>query len=252
MPIPQVVNRWLLLLLLLACGIAAAEPKFPPLSGRVVDGAGLLDPAAMNRLDAQLSAFERASGIQLVIATLPDLQGYEIEEFGYQLGRFWGIGQKDKNNGVLLIVAQAERKVRIEVGYGLEGTLTDALSATIIQSVIVPRFKTGQFEAGIEQGAAAIMAALKGEYQPPPRRDDSSPSRGGLLIFLLMLMAMMFLHSFRGGPGGFGGGGRGIFLPGGFGGGGGMGGGMGGGGFGGGGFSGGGGSFGGGGASGGW
>lgn len=245
--IARPAQRWLLLLLLLACGFAAAEPKFPPLSGRVVDGAGLLDPAALSRLDAQLSAFESASGIQLVIATLPDLQGYEIEEFGYQLGRSWGIGQKDTNKGVLLIVAQAERKVRIEVGYGLEGTLTDALSATIIQSVIVPRFKTGQFEDGIEQGAYAIMAALKGEYEPP-RRKDSSPSRGGLMILLLMFMAMMFLRSFGGGPGGFGGGGRGVFLPGGFGGGGGgFGGGMGGGGFGGGG-----GSFGGGGASGGW
>jgi uncharacterized protein len=246
--IAKVAQRWLLLLLpLLFLGwgsaSAVAGPTFPPLTGRVVDGAGLLDGGAAARLDSQLAAFERASGIQLVIATLPDLQGYEIEEFGYQLGRFWGIGQKDKNNGVLLIVAQAERKVRIEVGYGLEGTLTDALSANIIQSVIVPRFKAGQFEVGIEEGAGAVMAALKGEYQPA-RDKKSSDSPGGLLILLLLVMAVVFLRSFGGGSGGFGGG-RGMFLPGGFGGG------MGGGGFGGG-FSGGGGSFGGGGASGGW
>lgn len=238
----RLANGWLLVLLLCASCIATAGPAFPPLTGRVVDGAGLLDGNAINRLDAQLATFERESGIQLVVVTLPDLQGYEIEDFGYQLGRFWGIGQKDKNNGALLIVAQAERKVRIEVGYGLEGTLTDAQSANIIQGVIVPRFKTGQFEAGIEAGANAIMAVLKGEYQPPPPREQSS-GRGGLLILLLMVMAVMFLRSFGGGPGGFGGG-RGLFLPGGFGGGG-----FGGGG---GGFSGGGGTFGGGGASGNW
>ncbi len=242
MSISKVANCWLLFLLLCASGLAMAEPTFPPLTGRVVDGARLLDANTASRLDAQLAAFERESGIQLVVATLPDLQGYEIEEFGYQLGRFWGIGQKGKNNGVLLIVAQAERKVRIEVGYGLEGTLTDALSSTIIQSAIVPSFKTGQFEVGIEQGAQAIMAALKGEYQLPPRAKKSSDSPGGLFILLLMIMAVMFLRGFGGGPGG----GRGLFLPGGFGGGG-----RGGGGFGGG-FSGGGGGFGGGGASGGW
>jgi uncharacterized protein len=235
---------WMLLLVLVCAMPALAGPKFPALSGRVVDGAGLLDAATVQRLDGQLGEFERASGIQLVVATVPDLQGYEIEEFGYQLGRAWGIGQKDKNNGVLLIVAQAERKVRIEVGYGLEGTLTDALSASIIQSVIVPRFKTGQFESGVEQGAQAIMAALKGEYQPPQRAKKSSDSPGGLVILLLMVVAVMFLRGFGGGPGGFGGGGRGLFLPGTFGGGGG--------GFGGGGFSGGGGGFGGGGASGNW
>src|SRR5579872_841188 len=135
--------------------ILFAEPKFPPLTGRVVDAADMLDAGAQQQLTAQLEAFERASGIQLVVATLPDLQGYEIEEFGYQLGRAWGIGQRDKNNGVLLIVAKAERKVRIEVGYGLEGSLTDALSVNIINTVITPQFKTGQFAAGIEQGTQA-------------------------------------------------------------------------------------------------
>ena len=89
--------------------------------------ANLLNAGEQQQLNAQLDAFETASGIQLVVVTLPNLQGYEIEEFGYQLGRAWGIGQRGKNNGVLLIVAQAERKVRIEVGYGLEGALTDAL-----------------------------------------------------------------------------------------------------------------------------
>ncbi len=227
------LQRWLWLLILCGAGFAIAEPQFPALSGRVVDTAHLLDAGAVQQLDAKLAAFEQASSIQLVVITLPDLQGYEIEEFGYQLGRFWGIGQKDKNNGVLLIVAQAERKVRIEVGYGLEGTLTDALSANIIQTVIVPQFKSGQFSTGIEQGAQAVMAALQGEYQPQPQRKKSPQSRGSLLIFMLMIIGMMFLRSFGGGGGRRGG----LILPGGLGGGG---------------FGGGGGGFGGGGASGNW
>lgn len=235
--------RWLMLLSLLCSCVAFAAPQFPALSGRVVDSAGMLDAAAQQRLTAQLDEFERASSIQLVVVTLPNLQGYEIEELGYQLGRHWGIGQKGKNNGALLIVAQAERKVRIEVGYGLEGALTDALSANIINAVILPQFKLGKFAEGIEQGSLAVMAALKGEYQPQPVRAKRSARGGAMIWFLLVFVGMMFFRSF-GGPGGFGGG-RGLFIPGGFGGGGG-------GGFSGGGFGGGGGSFGGGGASGGW
>lgn len=226
----------------------AADPKFPPLTGRVVDMANLLDSGAQQQLESQLAAFEKASGIQLVVATLPDLQGYEIEEYGYQLGRAWAIGQgdrgqRDKNNGVLLIVAQAEHKVRIEVGYGLESTLTDALSANIINTVITPQFKTGQFADGIEQGTQAIMQALRGEYQPRAARTDQRGHAGGTLFWLLLFgVAVIFLR----GVGGGGYGRRGMFFPGGFGGGGGFGSG------GGGGFSGGGGGFGGGGASGGW
>src|SRR5690606_3422241 len=150
----------------------------------------------------------------------------------------WGIGQKGEDNGVLLIVAQAERTVRIEVGYGLEGALTDALSANIINTIIVPAFKRGQFEDGIEQGAGAIMAAVRGEYRPQPAH--SGKKQGGWIWFMPIFIGLMFLRGF-GGPGS--GGRRGIFIPGGFGGGG----------FGGrGGFGGGGGGFGGGGASGGW
>ena len=240
-------GKWEILLLLLFLFVLSpstfADPKFPPLTGRVVDQANLLSAAELQQLSAQLEAFERTSGIQIVVATLPDLQGYPIEEFGYQLGRHWGIGQKDKNNGALLIVAQAERTVRIEVGYGLEGALTDAISANIINAVIVPQFKRGQFAVGIEQGAGAIMQALKGEYEPRRARSQDSSRGGSLFWFMLLVVGVIVLRSF-GGPGsGFGGGRRGVFLPGGFGGGGGIGGG---------GFSGGGGGFGGGGASGNW
>jgi len=226
---------------------AVAAPEFPKLSGRVVDVAGMLSADQRQRLDSQLQAHENVSGNQLVVVTVPDLGGYDIESYGYQLGRHWGIGQKQENNGVLLIVAQQERKVRIEVGYGLEGMLTDALSANIIHTVILPYFKRGQFAEGIERGATAIIEVLGGQYEMRERnlerRSDSSDWL--LLIFILIILGFNVLPMiFPTGQSGV----RGSTSRGGFGGG--FGGG--GGGFGGGGFGGGGGGFGGGGASGGW
>ena len=110
--------RLFFLLLLLVASPAAAQ-TFPQLTGRVVDGANLLSPADEAELTGKLAALEQASSRQLVVATVPDLQGYPIEDYGYQLGRHWGIGQKGANNGTILLVAPTERRVRIEVGYGL-------------------------------------------------------------------------------------------------------------------------------------
>src|SRR5271166_3155039 len=124
------------LLLWLVAGAACAL-TFPELTGRVVDDAGILDPATKAALEHKLAEFETKTTNQLVVVTLKSLQGTSIEDFGYQLGRHWGIGQSGKNNGVLLIVAPSEHKVRIEVGYGLEGTLTDALTRVIIERTII-------------------------------------------------------------------------------------------------------------------
>ena len=122
-----------------------AEPKFPPLTGRVVDDAHLLTPADKAAIESDLKALEDKSSDQLVVYTTNSLQGYPVEDYGYQLGRAWGIGQKGTNNGVILIVAPNERKVRIEVGRGLEPQLTDALSKLIVENAILPRFKRGEF-----------------------------------------------------------------------------------------------------------
>src|SRR5262249_9053626 len=143
----------------------AAEPKYPALTGRVVDDARILSPSTVNQLDTMLARHEKATGQQVVVVTLPSLQGYSIEEFGYQLGRQWGIGQKDKNTGALLIVAPKERKVRIEVGYGLEGELTDARSSVIIQRDILPQFRRGDFNAGVVAGTGSILKVLGGNPQ---------------------------------------------------------------------------------------
>jgi uncharacterized protein len=233
----------LLLLLCTWAWLAQAQPEFPALSGRVVDRAEMLDAQTEVRLTEQLAAHEKASGEQLVVVTLANLQGLPIEDFGYQLGRHWGIGQKGKDNGALLLVARDERKLRIEVGYGLEGRLTDAQASVIINQVITPAFKSGNFAQGISDGVAAILQVLGGE--PMVERADGGKEEQppAILFFVLMMVVLGLLGGGRGhgrrgalaagllgasiGRGGFGGGGGG-------------------------GFSGGGGSFGGGGASGGW
>lgn len=236
--------RWLLPCLLLWASALQAAPDFPTLSGRVVDEASLMSRKQAHQLTQQLAAFEKRSGIQLVVVSVDSLQGETIEEYGYQLGRHWGIGQKGKDNGVLLLIAQDERKVRIEVGYGLEGDLPDAIAANIIQTRILPAFKRGDMVAGVVAGSQAIMQALGGQYQPTDNASKEDKLSGPWL-FILMVIAMIVLHNLRGGGGGPGGRRRSAYMAGGFGAGS----------FGnrsGGGFSGGGGSFGGGGASGGW
>ena len=243
------MKSWALILLFIFSATAVAAPKFPPLTGPVVDDAHMLSPQAKQTLTRLIIGHQNANTDQVVVVTLPNLQGYSIETYGYQLGRHWGIGQKGKDNGVLLIVAKAERKIRIEVGYGLEGKLTDAISSNIISTVITPAFKKGDFDAGVVNGTKAIIAALGGQYKM------NKPTAGGHHAsgFWVILMIIVFFWIFPSMFGGGGGMGRGLFwgfLLGGM-----MGGGRGGrygggGGFGG--FSGGGGSFGGGGASGGW
>jgi uncharacterized protein len=226
---------------------AQAELKFPALSGQVVDTAGMIDSDSKERLSQMLRAHEELTTEQVVVVTLPDLQGSTIEDFGYQLGRFWGIGQKGKDNGALLIVAKDERKVRIEVGYGLEDRLTDAQSSVIINQVITPAFKQGDFVGGISKGTEAIVQVLGGDPLAEPvvgasGGDDITDWKMSLL-FLILFVAFIYINMRWGRAlGGLGGGYIGS----------GGGGGFGSGGSGGGGMRGGGGSFGGGGASGGW
>lgn len=151
----------LLFLLTLLAGPAFAAPNFPKLTGRVVDAANILPPETEISLDTKLAALETSTTRQLVVATVPDLQGMDIADYGYQLGRAWGIGQKEEDNGALLIVAPIERKVRVEVGYGLEPVLTDAMSSVIIQRNILPKFRAGDMPGGVLAGVDAIVAQLQ-------------------------------------------------------------------------------------------
>ncbi len=255
--------RWLATVLLMVASVAQAQ-TFPPLTGRVVDAANIIPDDQEAVLTAKLDALEKESSRQLVVATVPSLEGYDISDYGYRLGRAWGIGQKDQNNGSILLVAPNDRKVRIEVGYGLEPILTDAFSSVVINTQIVPSFKAGDFPGGISAGTDAIITQLKlppdeaAKYagqlasQSVKSNQGDSISAAIFWLFIFFFFILPLLRSIFGkgrgrrlgsGPviiwgGGSGGGGWGGGSSGGFGGGGG--------------FSGGGGSFGGGGASGGW
>jgi len=145
----------------------AETPDLPALTGRVVDRAGILSDTVETALSSKIEAHEKAAGDQIVVVTLPDLMGRSIEDWGLLLGRGWGIGQKGKDNGIVFLIAPNERELRIEVGYGLEGSLPDATANEIIQSDVIPHFKQGDMEGGVTAGLDAILAALGGTYQPP-------------------------------------------------------------------------------------
>ncbi len=175
---------------------ARAEPSFPALTGRVVDQAQILDAAVRTRIDGKLEQLESKTSTQLVVATLRSLQGYDIADYGYRLGRYWGIGQKGKNNGAILLVAPNERKVRIEVGYGLEGTITDAVSRLIIENAILPRFRAGDFPGGIERGVDDLVLLLSGNAEDFKRRaaeqqeQPSGTTSAASFAFVILLIAI--------------------------------------------------------------
>ncbi len=219
----SVSTRWLSFLclwlaLLFAPVVAFGDAMtFPELTGHVVDQANLLTPDIRQALEQKLAALEEKSGIQFVVATLSSLQGQEIEPYANELFRHWALGEKTKNNGVLLVVAPKEKKVRIEVGYGLEGTLTDALSKVVIVNAIAPRFKVGDFAGGVTRGVDDIITILttdSGEWtkKPQVRADEQDNAFNAILPFLIVALVIFIIWRNRGG--GRGGGGPFIILPG--------------------------------------
>ena len=183
------------------CPAWAAEPRFPPLTGRVVDDATILSAATEEKLTGMLAAHEQATGEQVVVVTLASLQGWPIEDFGYRLGRAWGIGEKGKNTGALLIIAPKERTVRIEVGYGLEGKLTDALSRAIIERDLVPAFRQGDFDRGVLAGTAALLGALGGDPKAiavPAERSQQDDPLAALFLLVLIFFVVFAVFGRRG------------------------------------------------------
>lgn len=239
------LRRFLLFLCLLLLPFTAAALDVPKLAGYVNDHAGLISSSTELKIENFLRGFEASDSTQLVVLTIDSLQGEPLEGYSLKVAESWEIGQKGKDNGALLLVAKQERKIRIEVGYGLEGKLTDLLAGRIIDHEITPYFKAGDFEGGIIAGVTSMAEAVRGEYTgtgTTSRKKKRNPW-GALVLLLFLGPGLMLL----GGGGRRGRGRRGGFWIGG------MGGGFGGrGGFGGGGFGGGGGGFGGGGSSGGW
>jgi len=235
------------LLLFVSLSPEAAALEAPALRGRVNDYGGMISPATRSAIDRALERLERAESTQVVVLTVPSLEGDSIEEFSIRVADSWKIGRRGKDNGVLLIASKADRRIRIEVGYGLEGNLTDLVAGRIVQNEMVPLFRAGRYDEGFRRGVASVIAAVQGEYEAGP----GGRNRGGGVSLPLLMLILFFIYfsglfgrrrgggpfiyggpggGFYGGGGSFGGGGGGF----------------------GGGFGGGGGGFGGGGASGNW
>ncbi|MCR4283238.1 MAG: TPM domain-containing protein [Bauldia sp.] len=191
----------LLAALVVAATPALAAPAFPQLTGRVVDEANVIPADVEAGIEEKLAALEAKTTDQFVVVALASLQGYEIADFGYQLGRAWAIGQKDKDNGVILIVAPNERVVRFEVGYGLEGTLTDALTRVIIENAILPRFRADDMAGGIERGVDDAIQVLEGDAAELQQLADRRPNEEGfwtpLIPFLVFLVIVVVINTLR-------------------------------------------------------
>ena len=181
------------LALLVAAPGAASAKEVPFLSARVNDAAGIVPPPLRERLETKLADLERRTGAQVAALTVDSLDGDSIEDYAVRVFQTWKLGRKGVDDGVLFVVAQQERRMRIEVGYGLEARLTDARSRQILDDIVRPHFRAGNFGAGIEAGIDAIAAVIEGAPLPAPRRDPARQigSIAGILVFSLMFLIVI-------------------------------------------------------------
>jgi len=186
------VLGWALLSLLSADTVSALD--VPHLSGQVVDLAGIIPADHRESMVSKLQALEARTGAQMVVLTVPSLDGEALEEFTIRVVETWQLGQSDKDNGVLLFVAQKERRLRLEVGYGLEPVLTDALSRRILDNIVTPAFRQGDFGGGLEQAVDAVVAVISGQGEPPALRSPrNSPQPGGCFVIVVFLLLFFVL-----------------------------------------------------------
>ncbi|MBI3563869.1 MAG: TPM domain-containing protein [Elusimicrobia bacterium] len=194
------MTRALLAATLLALAPLARALEVPYLSGRVVDEARLLDDASAKGLNETLKAYEAKTGRQIAVLTLPSLEGEALEDFSIKVARTWKLGRKGANDGILILVARDDRKARIEVGYGLEGPLTDAAAGRIIRDRMVPHFRANDYAGGLKDGVAAVLGTLDGSYEPPSggrevarvRVNGPGDGLGDSLLEKLMISAFVF------------------------------------------------------------
>ncbi len=187
-----------LLLLVLALAAPAGALEVPFLSARVNDTAGMLQESTRARLETSLKDFETKTGHQAAVLTIPSLDGASLEEFSLKVARIWALGRKGQNDGILFLISKNDRKLRIEVGHGLEGTFPDALAGRIIQDVVVPSFRAGDYDGGISEGVDAIIAAAQGSYEPPPRQESSGRNDFAAMGILEKLMMSAFVFGILG------------------------------------------------------
>ncbi len=182
------MKKWSFLLIFFLCCLpyGAYGLEVPKLEGYVNDYAGIISPSAKSKIEERLKAFEQSDSTQIVILTVPSLEGENLEEFGIKVAEAWKIGQKGKDNGAILIVSKQDRKIRIEVGYGLEGRLTDLTAGRIIDLVIKPRFQQGDFDGGFIAGVSSMIDAARGEFKA--ERRPLYPRRRGVPPFLSLFL----------------------------------------------------------------
>jgi uncharacterized protein len=195
----------LVIVLFLFQGFSALSLDIPKLKARVTDLAGVLTQDQISRLDSKLQEIERSDSTQIAVLIIPSLEGEAPEAYSIRVTEAWGLGQKGQDNGALLFIAIKERKTRIEVGYGLEGTLTDLLSNQIIRNEISPRFKNGDFYGGIDAGLTGIIQTIHGTYQATPetqKRSSHRGSRGWINLIIILLFPLFWLLSIVGKWGG--------------------------------------------------
>lgn len=187
--------NWLVAFLFIIIPFSAGALDVPQLKGRVNDYASILSPETAQKLDTALSAIESSDSTQIVVLTIPSLEGEVLEEFSIKVAEAWKIGQNNLDNGVILLVSKNDRKLRIEAGRGLEGKLTDLISGRIIRSEIIPKFKEGDFNGGIEAGINAIVSVVRGEYKSSEtntgRKESGKNPIFTLLIFLFVITAAL-------------------------------------------------------------
>lgn len=188
---------FLIILFFLNSLSANISDYFPKLDGRVIDKVDLLTTTTKTNLNTILHKHEQESSNQIVVVILDSLNGYEIDEFTYQLGRHWGIGQKQKNNGVILLISMEERKIRIEVGYGLEGALTDKIAYEIINYTLKPNFKMNNFDNGVLEAINEIIKVIKGEYQSKKEEIQITKKFDEILvaIYFIIIFVSAFLNT---------------------------------------------------------
>ena len=186
----QMPARLIVFLAILFHPVPASALDVPPLTGRIVDLAHVLPSYDSEQLSAQLKEHEDKTGNQVAVLILPSLEGESVEEYSHRVATTWKLGQKGTDNGVLLLIALKERKLRIEVGYGLEGTLTDLRSAHIIRDEIVPQFRTGDIPAGVRAGTQAILHTIEGTYQAKESPSDRTRSGQGTSAFQYVVIGI--------------------------------------------------------------
>lgn len=182
-----------ILLILVLISASAAALDVPPLKGHVNDYAHMLSPGSKRQLEALLTDFERQDSTQIAVLTIPSLKGDSLEDFSIRVADAWKIGQAGSDNGAILLVVKNDRKIRIEVGYGLEGRLTDLVSGRIIRNVIAPQFKNGNFNQGIADGVSAMIQAVKGEYSGSDQQHPARGSKSRHGTPIAVIIALFFL-----------------------------------------------------------